>query len=79
MTNEERRKELARARRKAVEHAVEAETAYDLAGRAAAMSLATMWAEVAQCLKVGGTDAIPTDGPDGHADGGVLNADMITR
>lgn len=83
MTNEERRQALANARRKAVQHATEAEAHPFIGpGDDREMALANMWANVAQCLKVGGTDAIPTDGPDGFSDidsQHLLNHGVITR
>lgn len=66
MTNEERRAELARARRFAVTYAEQAEAAdlYDAYGTSRAVRLATMWAHVAMCLKVG--DPVGPDRADGH-------------
>lgn len=80
MTNEERRIALANARRKAVQYAQTSDGHTFIAPQDDRdMALATMWANVAQCLKVGGTDAIPTDGPDGYSDGIHTEYGVITR
>lgn len=81
MTNEERMKFLAKARRKSVEYALAAEaspkgfkTEYGNIGSPTTgftnnVMMAQMWATVANCLKVGGVEAIATDGPDGVPEG----------
>lgn len=62
VTNEQRREALARARTKALEWAEKAEAAATYDHATDYMSMASMWAEVAQALKVGA----------GHDTDGVL-------
>lgn len=77
MTNEERRTELAKARRMAVMYAEAVESPVKLRKLAVtdetALARANMWSGVAQCLKVGSPD-----GPD-RIDGIPTEYGVITR